>query len=117
MRVTRRYWDVMFGLNYEHTIWIEQEDLGKNHVIKHRNKRYEVKIPSEIDTKVTLILRRLGKTKGNQTGDLLLHVCLNKGDDIRKDLWICETSARIGVNKICVIRGKENPDVDSSKQS
>jgi hypothetical protein len=107
LRISRRYWDLMFGLNYVRTIWIAQEDLGKDVIIRHRKKRYEVKIPPEMNTKVTLILKGLGKTKDNQTGDLLLDVWLNKGEDVRKDLWISETSARIGIDKILLLGEKK----------
>jgi hypothetical protein len=37
----------------------------------------------------------------------LLHVWLNKGDDIRKDLWLSETSARNGTNKILSLEEKK----------
>ena len=103
----RRYWSTIFGLNYERSIWVEQEDLGKDKAIKHKNKQYRVKIPRKIDKKVTLRLRGLGRTKDNKTGDLLLHVWLNKGDDIRKSLWLSETSARNGANKILRFDGKK----------
>ena len=99
LRNMRRRWGIMFGLNHERSIWIEQEDLGTVIVIKHNHKRYEVKIPPKIDTKVIIRLRGLGKTRDNETGDLLLHVWLNKGDDIRKELWLSKTSARTGTNK------------------
>jgi hypothetical protein len=91
--------NIMFGLNHERSIWVEQEDLGKAIVIKHNKKRYEVKIPPKIRTKVTIRLEGLGKTKDKQTGDLLLNVWLNKGDDIQKQLWLSETCARIGACK------------------
>jgi hypothetical protein len=96
----RKYLSAIFGLNYGRSIWVDQEDLGKDKVIKHKNKRYRVKIPQEIDKKLILRLRGIGKTKGNKTGDLLLHVWLNKGEDVRKSLWLSQTSARNGANKI-----------------
>ena len=107
----------MFGLNNERSIWIEQEDLGKVIVIKHKSKRYEVKIPPKINKKIILRLRGVGTTKDNKTGDLLLHVWLNKGDDIRKELWLSETAARTGASKKIVTQGKENSDIDSSRKS
>ena len=89
----------MFGLNYERTIWVELEDLGRDIVIKHHHKRYEVKIPPKIDKKIAVRLTGLGKTRNNRTGDLLLHVRLNQGDDIQKELWLSETAARTGAYK------------------
>jgi hypothetical protein len=97
----------MFGLDKKRSIWVEPEDLGNHIAIKHNKKRYQVKLPAEIRTKVIIRLRGLGKTKGDKTGDLFLSVWLNKGDDIRKDLWLSETSARTGANKILRVGEKK----------
>ncbi len=86
-------------LNYERSIWVDQEDIGKYITIEHGNKRYEVRVPERINKQVTVRMRGLGKTSGSETGDLLLHILLNKGDDISKNLWISEASARNGANK------------------
>ena len=94
-----RYWDRIFGLNRELSIWVEEEELGKEKVIYHKEKQYLVKIPQEINRGITLRLRGLGKTRFRKTGDLLLHVWLNKGEDVRKSLWLSETSARNGAEK------------------
>jgi hypothetical protein len=95
----KRYWNRLFGPHYERSIWVEQEDLGKEKLIEFKHKRYAVKIPPNINQKAVLRLRGLGKTKKNQTGDLILHIWLNKGDDIRKDLWLSETYAKNGWDK------------------
>jgi hypothetical protein len=102
----KRLWDSIFGLNYERSIWVEEEDLGKEKALYHKNKRYFVKIPQEINKEITLRLRGLGKTRGNKTGDLFLHVWLNKGEDVRKNLWLSETSARNGADKKLLLDGK-----------
>lgn len=94
-----KFWDRIFGLNDELSISVEEEELGQERLINHREKRYWVKIPQNINRKITLRLRGLGKTRFRETGDLLLHVWLNKGDDVRKSLWLSETSARNGVEK------------------
>ncbi len=94
-----RYWSTIFGLDCERSIWVEHEDLGKEKITKHKNKKYGVKIPHAIDNKVTLRPRGPGRTKDSKIGDLLLHVWLNRGEDIRKSLWISETSARNGADK------------------
>ncbi len=90
----------MSELDLELSIWVEEEELGKGKVIEHEGERYEVKIPKEIHEVVTVRLSGLGKTEGNRTGSLLLHVRLNKGADIRKSLWLSETSARNGTDKV-----------------
>lgn len=93
------FWEELLGLNDQLSIWIEEEDLGKERVIHHKDKRCFVTIPQEINKTTTLRIKGLGKTKMLKTGDLLLHVWLNKREDVRKTLWLSETSARNGVNK------------------
>jgi hypothetical protein len=75
-------------------------------VLYHNNKRYYVKIPQKIDKEITLRLRWLGKTRFNKTGHLFLHICLNKGEDVKKSLWLSETSARYGKDKNLLLDGK-----------
>ena len=72
----RRILSALFGLDYERSIWVEEEELGKARVIWHRKKRYAVRIPVRIDRLANLRLTGLGRTKGGRTGDLLLHVWL-----------------------------------------
>jgi hypothetical protein len=84
----RAFWDTISGLNYEHSIWIEQEDLGKEKVIKLKNKRHTVMMPHHMNKDVVIRLRGLGKTKNNKTGDLLLHIWLNKGNDEMVHKWV-----------------------------
>lgn len=96
----KQRWNVLFNLNAKRTIWIEQEDLGKEKIITVRKKQYSVKIPASIQTKEILRLRGLGRTRNNQSGDLYLHIWLNKGADIQRNLWLSETSARDGAHKI-----------------
>jgi len=95
------------GLNDEYSIWIEQEELGNDKVIEIKKKSFRVKIPKKIEKKVTLRLKGLGKTKGNRTGDILLHVRINQGENIRKNLWVSETSAKNGDNKILLFEEKK----------
>ena len=103
----RRCWDSIFGLNDERSIWVEEEDLGKEIALLHRDRSYFVNIPQSIDKEITLRLRGLGKTRFNKTGDLLLHVWLNKGEDVRRSLWISETAARNGAEKLVSLDGKQ----------
>ena len=93
------FWSKYFSLDDELSIWVEEEELGKEKTISHKRKSYSIKIPPNIDKKITLRLRGLGKTRLSKTGDLLLHIWLNKGTDIRTVLWLSETSARAGTEK------------------
>jgi len=99
----RRILSALFGLDYERSIWVEEEELGKARVIWHRKKRYAVRIPVRIDRLANLRLTGLGRTKGGRTGDLLLHVWLNKGEDARKSLWLSETSSSEGADKLLAV--------------
>jgi hypothetical protein len=103
----RRYWDKLFSLDEERSIWIEEEDLGKEKKLSHKNKHYFVRIPEKINEKVTLRLKGLGRKKDNQTGDLLLHIWLNLGKDIRKSLWLSESSAKYGAYKTLLLDEKK----------
>jgi len=103
----RNFLKKIFGLDLERSIWVEEEDLGKEKVFYHKKKRYFVKIPQEIDKKITLRLRGFGRKRGKKTGHLFLHVWLNKGEDVRKNLWLSETSARNGTNKKILSEGKQ----------
>jgi hypothetical protein len=101
-----RFWDRIFKLDCEFSIWVGEKELGNDRLIHHRGKRYHVKIPRQINKKVTLRLRGLGRTRFRKTGDLLLRVWLNKGEDVRRVLWLSATSARNGASKKLIIRGK-----------
>lgn len=95
------------NLDCERSIWVEEEELGKDRLIEHRRKRYRVKIPRRINKHVTLRLRGLGRRLGDTTGDLFLHVWLNKGIDISSSLWLSESSAQQGAEKLLWVRGKK----------
>lgn len=101
----RTFWDRIFGLDYDLSIWVEVNDLGTEKLISHKKRSYYVKIPPKIDKKITLRLRGLGKTRHHKTGDLFLHLWLNKGEDITKNLWLSETLARNGGDKIISVDG------------
>lgn len=103
----KRFWDRIFGLDYEHSIWVDEKELGTKKLLHHHKKRYYVKIPQKINKEITLRLRGLGKKRFNKTGHLFLHVFLNKGEDVRKSLWLSETSAINGSNKKLFVDGKK----------
>jgi hypothetical protein len=102
----KNFWDRLFGLDDDLSTWVEEADLGREILISHRKRISHVKIPKEIDKQITLRLVGLGKKSINKTVDLFLHLWLNKGEDIRKSLWLSETSARNGGEKILSIDGK-----------
>jgi hypothetical protein len=102
----QKYRDRLFGLNDELSIWVEEEDLGKERVIRRKHGSYSVRIPQELNREITLRLKGLGKTRSGKTGDLLLHVWLNKGEDVKTNLWLSETSARNGTEKTLLIDGQ-----------
>jgi hypothetical protein len=103
----RKFFKSLFNLDLERSICVKQEILGGEKVIRHRDKRYRVKIPPKINKKITLRLKGLGKKRGAKIGDLYLHIWLNKGENTHKNLWISETSARSGTKKLIRIGGRK----------
>lgn len=95
----KTFWNRIFQLDRELSIWVEEEDLGKEKVICNKRESYSVKIPPVIEKEATLRLKGLGKKGLNKRGDLILHMSLNKGEDVRKCLWLSEGSARRGAEK------------------
>jgi hypothetical protein len=91
-----RFLDRIFDLNYELSIWVEEEELGKVKIISHKDKLHMIKIPKVINQKRTILLRGNGKQRLRKTGDLLIHLWLNKGEDVRTSLWLSETFAKYG---------------------
>ena len=89
----------IFSLDDERSIWVEEEDLGRDKAFYHENKRYFVKIPEKINKKITIRLRGFGKKRWTKRGDLYLHVWLNRGEDDRKCLWLSDLAARQGADK------------------
>jgi hypothetical protein len=93
------FWDDLFRLDCERSIWIEPAELGGERVIEWQGKRYRVKIPNEINRKVKLRLRGLGKKRGKEVGDLYLRIWLNQGEDVRRTLWLPQSLATKGGSK------------------
>ena len=96
----KRFWDSLLPLDRERTVWVEREELGKEKLVRLNRRRYSIKIPPEIREKRTILLRGLGRKRDDKTGNLLLHVRLNKGDDVRQCLWISEKAAMQGAERI-----------------
>lgn len=95
-----RFWDSLLPLDRERTVWVAPEELGEEKIIRLPGRRYKVKIPPQIRKERTILLQGLGRKRDNKTGNLLLHVRLNKGDDVRGRLWISETAATQGAERI-----------------
>lgn len=101
----KNLFDRIFSLDEARSIWVVEEDLGQEKTFHFKNKDYLIKIPKKFVKKITLRLRGLGKTRRNKTGDLFLHVWLNKGEDVNYCLWLSETSAINGDEKRLVLDG------------
>lgn len=101
------FFKTLLDLDLEASISVEQEELGGEKVILHNKKRFRIKIPEKINKKITLRLQGLGKKRGSKYGNLYLHLWLNKGEDIQKNLWISESCARNGVKKLIRTGGRK----------
>lgn len=73
----------MKNLDYQRSIWIHPNELGKDKIIDHNNKKIKFKVPQEIDDKVIFRFRGLGKIEGKETGNLLVYLWpITPGDTI-----------------------------------
>ncbi len=102
----KKFLDRLSSLDEEWSIWVEEEDLGCEKVFQYKHSQYAVKLPQKIDKSVTIRLKGLGKKRLNKTGNLYLHVWLNKGEDLNQNLWLSETCIRNGTEKRLSIDGK-----------
>ncbi len=87
------------NLDYHCSIVVEEEERGNYKTIIHEGREITFRVPPEVDRKITVRLKGLGKTKGNQTGNLLVRVWVNEGEDANAILWLSESSARNGATK------------------
>ncbi len=99
-------WDKLFGIDDERTIWVTPDELGKEKVLLHRKNQYLVKIPKNINRRVLIRLKGLGKKRKAKNGDLFLHVWLNKGEDVNQNIWLSESDAMNGSEKIVWVGGR-----------
>jgi len=88
------------------SILVEEEEIGEYKTIFHGEKEISFRVPKEINRKLVVRLKGLGKTKGNQTGNLLVQVWVNKGVDANAILWLSESSARNGTIKKLSFMGR-----------
>jgi hypothetical protein len=89
----------MTELNEEQSLVIAREDLGTIRTLTHRGQKVRYHLPSEIGDRVTLRFRGHGKNDGRETGDLLLHITVDRGRDVHGALWLSEAQAKAGCKK------------------
>jgi hypothetical protein len=89
----------MHALNEDQSLWITEEQLGSVQTLKHRGRSVQYRLPKEIERKVTLRFRGYGRSQNNEQGDLLLHVQVDRGQDLEAVLWLSEREARAGAQK------------------
>jgi len=91
-------------LNMERTLWVQDTDIGQAILIEHLNKKIKVTVPLELaaEKEKTLKLKGLGKSNGEKTGDLFLHVYLYEENSARHKLFSSiksKLSYILGVNR------------------
>src|ERR1041384_990117 len=90
---------VSMSLDEERSLWITEEQLGSLRTLKHRGRRVRFRVPKEVAGNVTLRFKGYGKSQNGTTGDLLLHVLVDRGQDVEVSLWLSERDARAGAQK------------------
>src|SRR5664279_105630 len=89
----------MSNLNEEKSLLVAQKDLGTVRSLTHRGRRVQYRLPKEIESKVTLRFKGHGSTANGETGDLLLHVQVDRGRDWEAVLWLSQREAQAGAQK------------------
>ena len=86
----------MTPLDIHRKIWIQPDALGTVRTLRHRGRKVQYKLPATIDDQVILRFKGFGRTKDQQTGDLLLSVQVDRGRDVDASLWLAESEATHG---------------------
>ena len=94
------------NLDYYRSIWVEEEELGKDKVIIHKGKQIKFRIPPNLKSEQTLRFKNLGETNVSEWGDLFLSIQLNRGKDVETCLWLSASSASYGTNKRLAVMQK-----------
>jgi hypothetical protein len=81
-------------------ILVELDELSNYKSIIHNGREITFRVPPKINRTLPLRLKGLGRTKGDLIGNLRLLLCLNKGEDVYRDLWLSESAARNGATKV-----------------
>lgn len=82
------------------SIWIHEDMLGTVQTLRHRGQEVRYRLPQQVDGQVTLRFKGHGRTDEQQTGDLLLCVRLDRSRNIDAVLWLAESEAAGGCQKI-----------------
>lgn len=90
---------VMSNLDENRSICIQEKMLGTVRTLRHRGRKVRYRLPAQIDGRITLRFKGHGRTDGAQTGDLLLGVSVDRGQDIAAALWLPATEATGGAQK------------------
>lgn len=80
--------------------WVREEQLGTVQILRYRGRSIQYLVPKEIEGQVTLRFKGRGKTKKGDTCDLMLLLRIARGRDVNADLWLSQTEARNGCEKI-----------------
>ncbi len=94
----------MTPLDDNRTIWLQEHALGTVQALRHRGRKVDYRVPREIDGQVTLRFKGYGRTKDQQTGDLLLCVHVDRGHDVEAPLWLADSESARGCQKDLLVR-------------
>jgi hypothetical protein len=92
------------NVDIEKTLYITRNEIGKEIPAVLNNKQYKIKIPPNVRNTVTLKLDKLGKKQFGVTGDLFLHIWVNQGEDIFKNIWVSDTLAKKGTEIVLQLK-------------
>jgi hypothetical protein len=87
------------ALHEQKILWIAAKELGQIRTLRHRGRRLQYRLPAAAAEEVILRFSGLGKTRGGETGDLLLKVRVDRGQEEQAALWISEEQARRGTDQ------------------
>jgi hypothetical protein len=89
--------------------WLTEQQLGTVQTLRHRGRSIQYRVPKEIENQVTLRFKGHGKTRNGEPGDLLLLLRVDRGRDVKADLWLSQTEARTGCKKYLLYNKKRIP--------
>ena len=98
-------------INILKTVWITEKQLGTVRVLRHRGNKIQYRLPPKIEQSITLRFKGRGKTSNTETGDLMLKVQVDRGQDRHESLWLSETDARQGCQKDLVYLSRLFKDI------
>ncbi|MGB7537032.1 MAG: hypothetical protein WBM17_00690 [Anaerolineales bacterium] len=84
----------LLNVDIEKTLYISRNEIGKEITVLSDNRQYRAKIPPNVKNNITLTMSKSGKKQLGVIGDLILHIWVNQGEDIYKNIWVSDTLAR-----------------------